>query len=734
MIYQGYTTMHSRENLQEIDVHKYWLVLHRRWLPALGVFGCSFTFMALSAMMMKPTYKAEGSLLIQSSRTSSLIGLDESRGKLDTVAWASNPLDTQASIATSLPVVQETIRTLGLKDDKDTPIKVRDFLKNLKVEGAKGADVLQVSYKDKNPELAAQVVNKIINIYIRSNIQTHRLEAASARKFILEQLPVTEKAVAKAESELRLFKEKYRVVVLQEEASAAVKAISTLEEQITQARSQLRDVMAKSQKLQNEADVSAAQAVNSAELSQASGTQNVLKQLQEAQSQLVVEQTRLQPTHPTVINLQEKVMALQNLLNSRVEQVSTANQPVRVGDLQLGELRQKLIGDFVQSESERLGLEQRIAELSNAWTFYKQRAQTLPKLEQTQRELERKLKAAQTTYETLLTQLQEIQVTENQNVGNARIMSPAMVPDKPDGPRKLLLLAGGGVISLLLGGISALALDLIDRSVKTAKEARELFGYTVLGVIPSRNRNITKNPEGLDRTVPLVIGRGIPQFPIGDIYQMLQANLKFLSSDKQMRAIVITSSVSSEGKSEVSANLAVAMAQVGHRVLLVDADMRYPFQHHIWNLTNQVGLSNILVEQVSFDMARQEVMRNLDVLTSGVMPPSPIALIDSNRMAAFIKSLKLKYDYVVFDTPPVANTADAAVLGKLADGILLVVRPGVVDADSANAAKEFLTQSNQQVLGMVINGVNVKHDRYSGYGKESNRVSVPDNSQSVFKS
>jgi polysaccharide biosynthesis transport protein len=162
------------------------------------------------------------------------------------------------------------------------------------------------------------------------------------------------------------------------------------------------------------------------------------------------------------------------------------------------------------------------------------------------------------------------------------------------------------------------------------------------------------------------------------------------------------------------------MAQVGRRVLLVDADMRHPSQHHLWELTNSVGLSNIIVGEANFNTVVREVMPRLDVLTSGVIPPNPVALLDSKRMASLVEMFSKTYDCVIFDTPPLAGIADAPILGKMADGILLVVRPGVVDETSAKAAKDFLARSGQNVLGLVANGVMIENepDSYFYYTKE----------------
>jgi capsular exopolysaccharide synthesis family protein len=389
----------------------------------------------------------------------------------------------------------------------------------------------------------------------------------------------------------------------------------------------------------------------------------------------------------------------------------------------LGNLRQELIGELIRAEAERLGASERLSVLSAAQSTYRTRASNLPMLEQQQRELERRVQVSQTTYEALLTRLQEIQVAENQNIGTARIIAQALVPDEDVGTSKKLILAAGGFAGLLLAIALAFMLDLLDQSVKTVKEAKELMGYTVLGIIPS-TRTAEKHhlrPNRTDQTIPDVITRDLPRSPISEAYRMLQANLKFLSSDKPLKTIVITSSIPKEGKSEVSANLAAAIAQGGRRVLLIDADMRLPVQHHVWDVSNQVGLSNVIVEQLQIQDVVQEVMPNLYLLAAGVMPPNPVALLDSKRMATVIAECAEQYDIAIFDTPPLSGTADSAVLGRMTDGTLLVVRPGVVEASKAAAVKEFLTQSGQQVLGMVINGVDVKNepDSYFYYARGS---------------
>jgi capsular exopolysaccharide synthesis family protein len=208
---------------------------------------------------------------------------------------------------------------------------------------------------------------------------------------------------------------------------------------------------------------------------------------------------------------------------------------------------------------------------------------------------------------------------------------------------------------------------------------------------------------------------------------MLQSNLKFLKPDQVLKTIVVTSSVSKEGKSTVSANLALTLSQMGHKVLLVDADLHHPVQHHIWQLTNVAGLSDIIVNQVELKEAIKEVEHNLSVLPAGSIPPNPLALIDSNRMRALVQNLSAKYDFVIFDTPPLILVSDVLTLSKMTSGILLVAHPHKIDGSTAKAARELLAQSEQEVLGLVINGVVAEYepDSYPRHVKVYHKDSSP---------
>ncbi len=707
---------------EEIDVQKYWLVIKRRWVVASGVFVTSVVFTGLAASLQRPAYQATGQVLVQSSKTSSLTGVGQKIGDLESLKREGNPLDTQAVVLQSLPIRQQVISNLNLKGADGKPLDPNALA--IKVEPIVGTDVLKVSYTTDQPQLSAAVVNQLMKAYIANNIFTNRAEALAAGEFVAKELPRAKLELDRTTETLRRFKTQNQIIELEEESTAAVEAITDINDQLNRAKSDLADVSAQESAIRNQVNLQADQAVEVTSLNQTPGVQEVLTELQKVQTKLAAQEGLYTSEHPSIVYLKNQEIALKNLLQQRTAEVVGPNVKIAPGNLQIGTLRQKLAADFLQLQAKRLGIQRKIDALSNQQKAYKQRADILPFLEKRQGELARSLLVAQKNYETLVTKLQEIRVAENQTVGNARVIQPAVAPKKPGVTTQMLLLAGGGVVGALLSIAAAFFVDLIDRRLKTVKEAEALFGYTLLGLIPKFEANNLLESSASDKISPRVIVAKSPRSVIHEAYQMLQANLKFISLDRKARTIVVTSSVSGEGKSEVTANLAAVMAQAGRRVLLVDADMRQPSQHHLWGLINSVGFSNVIAGENEFSEAVQSVTSNLSVLTAGVMPPNPLALIDSERMTSLMEMFAQRYDYVVFDTPSLVGTADAAVLGKMAGGVLVVVRPGLVDSGSANAAKSLLTRSEANILGIVANGVNVKYepDNYFYYSNSRSEV------------
>jgi len=724
------------EYIEEIDFQKYWLVLKRRWLPAVLVFSGTVGLALLAALREVPIYQAEGKVRFKSDRTSALTGLEEDLGRVEVLTSREGPLETQAEIVKSIPVMTKALEELGLTNDDGDPIEPRSLLGRVEVKTVPGTEILRVSSQSDDPEEATVIVNEVIQAYRELNIESNKEEAAAARQFIEEQLPTIEERVLEAEGALQRFKDQNGVVVLDQEASNAVTRLGQLDSEIDQVQATLSDITAQAAQLEGQLRVSAPEAVVLSSLNESEGVQAALVELQTVQSELAELRSLYNDNHPQLRILIREQAQAEALLKDRIEDVAGQElqfpvSRINLGRLQLGELRVGLMGELARLEQQRVGLVNRLNELVQTRNRYLRETEVLPTLEKQQRQLERQLQASQTTYETLLNQLQEIRVVENQTVGNVQVVSLAEVPENPMGPSRKLYLAAGGFVGVLLAIATAFLLDLLDSSVKTIKEVKELYGYTLLGVIPLVKESPRQGEQDVpDPSLPRLLVNQPAHAGVRESYQILQANLKFLQSDRELRTVLLTSAVPGEGKSEVAANLAAALAQVGRRVLLVDADMRCPRQHHALRVLNQQGLSHVITGQAELQACTQPALENLDVLTAGAVPPNPVALLDSRRMQSLLQSLTEQYDMIIVDAPPLAGYADASILGRMTDGILLVVRPGVVDYAQGRNAKDVLMQSQQQVLGMVVNGVNPVNEpdgqfylRQGGYG---DRPGVPD--------
>lgn len=702
--------MQNKKNNQEVDIQQYWLIIKRRWpfiaAAMLGSIGLSWFVI----LQQKPQYKANGLLLFKSDRISSLTKAGEKIGDLESLMREGNPLETQAVVIQSEPILQEVIDTLNLKDEDGKPLEPESV--EIKVEPLVGTDIINVSYTSEKPRLAAAIVNQVMRSYVDNNVESNRAQVVAAGRFLRQQVPLSRAELEKATEALLQFKNQNQVIQLDEEASAAIQNISKLDEEINQARALLADVSAQETRVASKLDFSANEAVEITSLNQIPGVQEVLTELQKVQTELASQRANYTQEHPFIRKLQSQEAALNALLQQRKSEASGRQQSISNSRLQIGDIKQNLVNQLVQLQTQKDGLQQKLATLNNIKGDYQRKLAILPNLEKKQQDLERRLSVAQTDYENLITRQQEIELAEKQTIGNSRIIQAARIPNKTVLSKMTIMLAGGGVfVGLLLGIAAAFTVDLIDRSLKTIKEIEEFFGYTLIGLIPKFESNSKSSDSNLmiDNISPRIIVNSSPRTMIHEAYQMLQANLKFISH-KEVRTIVVTSSVVGEGKSEVSANLAAILAQNGKRVLLVDADMRQPNQHHLWGLINGGGLSNVIVGQDEFIRCRHQVNEHLSVLSAGVQPPNPSALIDSGRMNTLIQNLLPSYDYIIFDTPPLAGTPDAAVLGKMVDGVLLVARPRVVDSASATAAKSLLERSEANILGIITNAVNVKQE------------------------
>lgn len=219
-----------------------------------------------------------------------------------------------------------------------------------------------------------------------------------------------------------------------------------------------------------------------------------------------------------------------------------------------------------------------------------------------------------------------------------------------------------------------------------------------------------------------------PKAPSAEAFRTLRTSLHFASLDKQHKTILVTSAGMAEGKTTLLTNTAVVLAQSGKKVLIVDTDLRKPSQHKIFDLPNIQGITNVLAEEIDpLKVIQHTEIPNLDLLTSGPIPPNPSELLASRRMDNFIAFIQDKYDMVFFDTPPVIAVTDATLLASKVDGVIMVIRAAVTKVTMVKDAKDRLLKANANILGMVLNGIhydgniNQYYYYYGSKDKSSNK-------------
>jgi capsular exopolysaccharide synthesis family protein len=330
------------------------------------------------------------------------------------------------------------------------------------------------------------------------------------------------------------------------------------------------------------------------------------------------------------------------------------------------------------------------------------------------RVLEREVKTNKHMYEVLLTRLKEVDLSSTLNLNNVSIVDRAEIPLKPIKPRVMqnILLA---VIAGLFGGVSlAFFIDYLDMTIKSPQDIRVVMESRFLGGVPG----IEEDEEiGKDKIMHLK-----PTSPVAEAYRHIRTEiLSLLAKDTNQKAIVITSAEPQAGKTITGANIAIALSQNGHKVLFIDADLRKPQLHKIFNLEKHDGLGDyltgntdsgsVLMSQIIHDSG----IENLKVITSGKKVNNPAELIGSRKMADFIAQAKQMFDFVIFDSPPIISVTDAVILSDMSDAAILVVRSGRILAPAAIKVKEKLENTKAKFLGVVLNDLKAEHSDYGYY-------------------
>lgn len=304
-------------------------------------------------------------------------------------------------------------------------------------------------------------------------------------------------------------------------------------------------------------------------------------------------------------------------------------------------------------------------------------------------------------YRSLLQRVGETQVMGELEITNISIIDKAVVPDKPSKPRKKLSLFIALIIGLFAGSGAAFLLEGLDQSIKTPDDLKNRIGLPSLAsiAVPEDGEDAGSDPE--------FISSEKPKSTITEAYRSLRTSITFTAVEHRRKTILLTSSGPQEGKTTTAINLAIVMAQMGEKTLLIDADLRKPRIEKAFKVQMEHGLTEVLAGDEKFEKAVHKTdIADLDVLACGTIPPNPSELLGSKRMNSFLEALEEKYDRIIIDTPPVLAVTDPVVLLNKVDAAILVVRAGETNRNAASKAKEILESvGSDNLIGGVLNMV-----------------------------
>jgi capsular exopolysaccharide synthesis family protein len=697
-IYEDELTL---EDIIHIFKKRFWWFM----LTVIVTVAITITYLFLTT----PIYEASVTLKIESQKSSSISDLFTSQ-----ITSSRPEISTEVELIKSRTNLEKVVDDLNLleyyinkSEDPNTEITKQDVIKNLSeiitVSPVKDTNIVKISVQNEDPELAKDIANKLAEVYNEFLKTLSKNEYTVKREFIEEQIPKVESDLKAAEERIRKFKEENNVFLLDEEAKSILSFSLEYDRQINQYNLKLEETKAKIQTFNDLLKKTDEKIISSETISTNPFVNQLKSKLIDYQVELAGLRNIYSETDPKVKEIKDKIAETEKLLKDEVtkivsSQVQTINPAYQ--DIYLQLVEAQYTTEVIKSTIEAL------TKLKNT---YNEKFSKLPLLEQQLLELERDIKVKENLYTLLLEKLEETKIAEAGVIGTAKLIDSAIVPNKPIKPNKKLTAAIGGVLGIFLGILIAFIIEYMDKSIKDEEEIKRMArGKTVLGRIPTFE--LKKEYEK-----PELIVLNSPTSPISESIKLTATNINYAITPEP-KIIAITSSGPAEGKTISSANLAISYAQNGLKTLLIDLDMRKPRVEKILGLERfNVGVVNHILKDIPIERVTQNYMENLDVIPVGPLPPNPTALLTSKKFGELMNQLKEKYDKIVIDLPPILAAADALIIAKHADGLILVVRAGKTQKHSLKVALENIQTSDTKLLGLIINDINEKSSNYYYY-------------------
>lgn len=688
---------------------KYYLrvIFRRKWLILL-VFAVVTGATTLYTTRQPRVFAAQVSLIIDAKEPRFLDNqIQDVNNDTGTYYWANKEyLETQYKIIQSRAVSQRVVEKLGLGSDPDflgmtritDPTQRSEAMARvdavamlqamIKVEPVKESRVSLIKIEDREPNRAALLANEVAQAY-SDEVMAQKLKLTeNASRWLDERRDSLSDAARSSELALYEYRKQSDILALDDRASMSSTRLQETGKALTEVQLRIAGLKARTAAIRSVQSQQGADDRLWAEALPAARESANLTKLKERVFILRNECTdlasRYLQDHPKLLECREKLGFAETDFARELSNIVIATEA------ELKEAVEKehnLRAMFEGAKSEAFELEKKKLELEK----FKQDSDN-----------------AKRQYDSVYKRLKDIELSGLLRTSNVRVLDaarPQLAPVRPNVPQGLLM---GVIAGLVLGLGLALLLEFLDSSVTSQADVEERLGLTFLGLVPSI-KGVTEH------TPDLHIHRE-PKSLIAECLRAIRTNVLFMSPDKPFRRMLVTSSGPQEGKSTTTINLGIAMAQSGNRVLIIDTDMRRPRLHKAFGVSNEMGVSSLVVGEGKLDDAiKSTEVPGLFIMPCGPIPPNPAELLHTQAFSELLGKLGERFDKVLLDSPPVGAVADAVVLATQVDGVVMVLKAGQTNRDVARRTIRALTDVKAPIYGAVLNDVDLERSKYGDY-------------------
>jgi polysaccharide biosynthesis transport protein len=692
---------------REPHLYDYLLILRKHQWLILSFLLAVVTIVTIATFRMQAVYVATARIEID--RENGSILPFQGMESYDYMMDIENYIETQSKILTSETLALQTIRSSGLGarpeyaspngpsealatgslENQKRPPELGAFLGSLGVKRVANSRLMDVSFESTDPQFAARIVNEHIKNFQNQNIKSRFDETTRATTWLHDELDELKIRVQESEDKRIAYERKNQIWTLDDKQNITTQRLSDINKSLTDAQEE---------RMKKESLYQFAKAGDIADVPQLRENpifQSLIQKRQAASEEYIEAVNQFGPNFPKVQRLQAQLKDLDQLIKK--EQINTLN---------------RIENDYREAR-------QRETLLTQALDQQKAAANEMAERMVEYNILKREAEANKALYDGLMTKLKEVGISAALQSSNIRVVDPAMIPAYPSRPAKARNIALAFLVGLV-GGIGlALMREYLDNTVKTPDDIETLARLPSLAVVPqfgasnghgsSRKRllhGISSN--GHDKRIELV-AQHLPKSQMSEAFRALRTSLLLSQPGRPPQVILVTSALPREGKTTAAANLAVTLAQLGDKTVLVDADLRKPGVGRLLNLgsSKYAGFSSYLAGVSSLDLVTvpHPDIPNLAAIPTGPLPPNPADLLSSNKLSEAIAELRTKFKFVVIDSPPIMAATDAVILSVQTDGVLLVVRSGETPKEAFTRTRDLLVSVKCHILGVVLNAV-----------------------------